>query len=151
MLRVLHCEAPGDDEAPVAALRDEFRVAEDVDHEDLEGGGGHDGTEAGFGGGVAGAVAGDAGDDDVEGLGGGEGRGGEGGDDLAGFEEGAGPALDEEEGDGGGGGGRVVGEVEDLGAVAGDVELDFVLLEFLVDLCLCGGMIDQREEWGKRL
>ena len=56
--------------------------------------------------------------------------------DFASFEEGAGPALNEEEGNCVGGGGWVVNEVENLLAVAGDIYFDFELFKFLVDLCL---------------
>ena len=77
------------------------------------------------------------------------GRGvGEGEEEVAGFEEGAGPAVDDEEGDGGGGGGAVVGVVDELGTVGGYVYLDHELVEFFVDLVL-----EERSEfdWGKRL
>ena len=56
--------------------------------------------------------------------------------DFAGFEEGAGPALDEEEGNGVGGGGWVVNEVEDLLTMIGNIYFDLELLKMLVDLCL---------------
>ena len=56
--------------------------------------------------------------------------------DFAGFEEGAGPALNEEERNGIGGGGWMVDEVEDLLAVVGNFYFDFELFKVLVDLCL---------------
>ena len=60
----------------------------------------------------------------------------EGEEDFAGFEKGAGPAVDDEEGDGGGGGGTVVGVVDKLGPVVGYVYLNHELVEFFVDLGL---------------
>ena len=72
------------------------------------------------------------------------GRGvGEGEEEVAGFEEGAGPAVDDEEGDGGGGGGAVVGVVDKLGPVGGYVYFDHELVEFFVDLVL-----EERSEFG---
>ncbi len=136
MAGVLHSHASSDEGAPVAAVGDEGGVGEDVDHERFEGAGGGDGAEAGFEGGRTGAVAGEGGDDEVEGLvcGGGGVREGE--EEFAGFEEGAGPAVDDEEGDGGGGGRAVVGVVDKLGAVVGYVYFDHELVELFVDLGL---------------
>lgn len=108
----LHSHASSDEGAPVAPLGDEGGVGQDVDHEGLEGAGGGGGAEARLEGGWAGAVAGEGGDDEVEGLvcwGGGVGEGVEEG---AGFEEGTGPAVDDEEGNGGGGRGAVVSVVD---------------------------------------
>ena len=57
-------------------------------------------------------------------------------EEFARFEEGAGPAVNDEEGDGGGGGGAVVSVVDQLGAVVGYVYLDHGLAEFSIDLGL---------------
>ncbi len=133
---VLHSHASCDEGAPVAAVGDEGGVGEDVDHEGFEGAGAGDGTETGFEGGRTGPVAGERGDDEVEGLVGGGGGVREGEEDFAGFEKGAGPAVDNEEGDGGGGGGAVVCVMDKLGAVVGYVYLDHKLVELFVDLGL---------------
>ena len=61
----------GGDEGPaVAALRAEARIAQAIDHEVAEDVGGEVGVEAGLARRVGEAVAGDGGDDDVEGVGG---------------------------------------------------------------------------------
>ena len=57
-------------------------------------------------------------------------------DELAGFEKGAGLAVDEEQGGGVGGRGGVVGEMEDLWAVVWNIYFHFILFEIVVDLCL---------------
>ena len=60
----------------------------------------------------------------------------EGEEEFAGFEEGARPAVDDEEGYGGGRGGALVGVVDKLGAVVGYVYFDHELVEIFVDLGL---------------
>lgn len=71
----------------------------------------------------------------MEGLVCGRGGVGEGEEEFAGFEEGTGPAVDDE-GDGGWGGRAVVSIVNQLGPVVGDVYLDHELVEFFVNLSL---------------
>lgn len=138
MLRVLHSHTSRNKCTPVTTLRHESCISQYFYHEYLEGLGRHNGTEPGFLGSITGAETWYTWYNDVEGLCVGVVGGGERFDDLASFEEGARPALDEEHRNGGGGGSRVMGEMEDLRAVVWNIYLDFILFEVLIYLCLLG-------------
>ena len=136
MLGKLHCHTPRDEPAPISTLSHKLVIYQYIHHEYLEGFGRRDGTEVGILGCITGTETGDTRYDDMEGLCGGRRGVDERVYDLAGFEEGTGPALNEEEGNGVGGGGWVVNEVEDLLTVVGNMYFDFELFKVLVDLCL---------------
>lgn len=99
-----------DEGAPVAALRDVRAVAEGL-HQLVEHGGGLGRREPGVFGGGGEAEAGERRRNDVEGSLGGGGGFGEQREELLDLEEGAGPAVDEDERDGIGARGAVVGEM----------------------------------------
>ena len=139
MLRVLHGQTSRDESAPVSTLRHEFVISQYIYHEDFERLGRRHGTEARFLWCITRTEPWYTWYNDMEGLRVWRGGCGERVDDLAGFEEGAWPSLDEEQRDGRGGGRRMVSKVENLWTVVWNVDFHFVLFEVLVDLCLWGG------------
>ncbi len=156
VLGVLHGQTPCDKYAPVSTLYHESVVTQDIHHEYFESFGRLDGTEAGFLGCIAGTEPRVTWHDDVESLRVRRGGCGERFDDLTGFEEGARPALEEEEGNGVGGGRGVMGEVEDLWAIVWNIDLDFILIEVLIDHCLRhaesrSATILEEGRWGPRI
>lgn len=144
MLRVLHSHTSRNKCTPVTTLRHESCITQYFYHEYFEGLGCHDGTEPGLLGCITRAETWYTWYNDVKGLCIGNVWGGERFDDLASFEKGARPALDEEQRNGVGGRSRVMGEMENLWAVVWNIYLDFILFELLIYPCLWGKTVDER-------
>ena len=146
MLPVLQSHRSGDHSAPIPTLRNEPVVPQHINHQNLEGAGGQEWSEPSLCRWVSGPEAGDAGNNDVEGLCRVVGGIGERLDELPSFKEGSRPALYEEKRNSIGTRGGLMRVVEDLRAIVRNIDLHLELVEVGVN---AGLLEDQRRNVGR--